>query len=201
MSDIVTISVSMPAEMQRLIVERVKARFFGNISEYFRHLVRQDLEKPAGAGSTPMPTEAAAPDERQQITGAAPVGKDALPPVRRVGKGVSRTDEISDAEVERLRSQYPVAKIEKLHAEASPRSAEQKRLARLLRVLRGEGTPKERFAWWDPMDLAFFDLLHFNLNLGGEPDDTGGAPVRVPRPPKPGSGSARARRRIRDEDR
>ena len=60
MSDIVTISVSMPAEMQRLVVERVKARFFGNISEYFRHLVRQDLEKPAGGGSSAMPTEAGA---------------------------------------------------------------------------------------------------------------------------------------------
>lgn len=198
MSDIVTISVSMPAEMQRLIVERVKARFFGNISEYFRHLVRQDLEKPSGAGSAPMPTEE---DARQQTTGAAPIGRDVLPPLRRVGKGVSRTDEISDAEVERLRSQYPVAKIEKLHATATPRSADQKRLARLLKVLRGEGTPKQRFEWWDPMDLAFFDLLHFNLNLGGEPGDTGGAPVRVPRQPKPGSGSARARPRIRDEDR
>jgi Arc/MetJ-type ribon-helix-helix transcriptional regulator len=201
MSHIVTISVSMPAEMQRLIVDRVKARFFGNISEYFRHLVRQDLEKPTGAGSPPMLTEALAMDTKQRPSGTAPVRKDALPPVRRLVKGVSRTDEISDAEVERLRSQYPVAKIEKLHAVASPRGDEQMRLARLLKVLRGEGTPKARFAWWDPTDLEFFNLLHFRLNLGGDSDEAGGARVRASRSPKPGSGSARARRPRPDEDR
>lgn len=201
MSDIVTISVSMPAEMQRLIVERVKARFFGNISEYFRHLVRQDLEKPVGASSPPVPMEVAATDATQPTSGAASARRDLLPPVRRVGKGVSATEEISDSEVERLRSQYSVAKIEKLHAEASPRSAEQKRLARLLKVLRGEGTPKERFTWWNPTDVEFFDLLHFRLNLGGDSDDAGAAPVRASRPPKPGSGSARARRPRPNEDR
>lgn len=74
MSDIVTISVSMPAEMQRLIFEQVKARFFGNISEYFRTLVRQDLERAGGplAPAAPRPASAGASERQIPETPALP---------------------------------------------------------------------------------------------------------------------------------
>lgn len=55
MADVVTISVSMPAEMQRLIMEQIQARFFGNISEYFRYLVREDLKQAGGPLARPSP--------------------------------------------------------------------------------------------------------------------------------------------------
>jgi len=60
-------------------------------------------------------------------------------------------------------------------------------------VLRGEGTPKQRAAWWSEADVDFLDLLRVRLSLGDEPDELGGALVKAPRPPKPGSDSSRAK--------
>jgi antitoxin ParD1/3/4 len=41
----VNISISMPDKMKAFVDERVASGQFGNVSEYFRHLVRQDNER------------------------------------------------------------------------------------------------------------------------------------------------------------
>lgn len=201
MADIVTISVSMPAEMQRLIMERIKARFFGNISEYFRHLVRQDLEQPGGPLSSNTGAVEAAKQPKPSNSGESPKGL--REPVQRpdlhetLPLASSRArEELRDEDVATLRKQFPPAKIERLLKTAKPGSAEAKRLEGLLRVLRGEGTPKQRYLWWDPMDIDFFDLLRFRMDtFGGSNDDgLGGSPVNSPRSPKPKPDSARAKR-------
>ena len=38
-------SITMPDEMGKYIHQAMKGRQFGNASEYFRHLVRQDQER------------------------------------------------------------------------------------------------------------------------------------------------------------
>ncbi|MCC6968959.1 MAG: hypothetical protein IT434_01945 [Phycisphaerales bacterium] len=264
MADIVTISVSMPAEMQRLIMERIKARFFGNISEYFRHLVRRDLEQPGGplspdatggvpaerptqpiprdlGGITPailrqanaddlvaFAAELASTDpttpgryrrmavgdlireeleQRQLPIPEGLTGSLDLPPGFR--KAIRRPNlrdvppvtasfargELRDEDVATLRKQLPPAKIERLLKSAKAGSNEAKRLDAMLRVLRGEGTPKQRFAWWQPIDIDFFDLLLFRFDAleRGDDEGLGGAAVRAPRPPKPKQDSARAK--------
>ncbi len=191
MADIVTISVSMPAEMQRLVMERIKARFFGNISEYFRHLVRQDLDSSANFPSADVPpTTDSAPTRtlgfRESIREQAAEARQAA----------SRTpvqDEISDEEVQRLRRKYPIKAIERLHAKTRPGTHERLQYERILKVLQGEGTPKQRGAWWSVVDVEFLALIQVRISLGDDPDESGGALVKAPRPPKPGSDSARAK--------
>lgn len=191
MADIITISVSMPAEMQRLIMEQIKARFFGNISEYFRHLVREDLDTQRDLGK-----QAASVEETEGKTrelGFRETLRSQGVTLRGTPSSKGIANAISDAEVERLRRRYPIQAVEKLHAESSPGSPERKRLARILKVLRGEGTPEERFVWWDYMDLEFFNMLRHRFNLGDDPDELGGSTVKSPKSPKPRSGSARAK--------
>jgi antitoxin ParD1/3/4 len=38
-----TVNISMPAGLRDRVVQRVRDGSFGNVSEYFRHLVREDL--------------------------------------------------------------------------------------------------------------------------------------------------------------
>jgi len=191
MADIVTLSVSMPAEMQRLVMERIKARFFGNTSEYFRHLVRQDLESPANslsADAPPVPS----------LTPARPLGfresiREQAAEARQAASRTPVQDEISDEEVQRLRRKYPIKAIERLHAKTRPGTHERSQYERILKVLRGEGTPKQRGAWWSGLDVEFLALLEVRISLGDEPDELGGALVKEPRSPKPGTDSARAK--------
>ncbi len=41
----VNVSISMPEKMKVFVDERVSSGQFGNVSEYFRHLVRLDSER------------------------------------------------------------------------------------------------------------------------------------------------------------
>jgi len=191
MADIVTISVSMPAEMQRLVMERIKARFFGNISEYFRHLVRQDLESPANSLSADAPPVPASTPARS--LGFRESIREQAAEARRAASRTPVYDEIGDEEVQRLRRRFPIKAIERFHARTEPGTPGRLQYERMLKVLRGEGTPKQRAAWWSEADVDFLDLLRVRLSLGDEPDELGGALVKAPRPPKPGSDSARAK--------
>jgi antitoxin ParD1/3/4 len=40
-----TVNISMPSAMREFVRKRMAAEGFGNVSEYFRHLVRQDRER------------------------------------------------------------------------------------------------------------------------------------------------------------
>lgn len=42
-----TISIAMPEEMKTFVESRVRSGQFGNVSEYFRHLVREDAKQAA----------------------------------------------------------------------------------------------------------------------------------------------------------
>jgi antitoxin ParD1/3/4 len=41
----VTISIAVPEKMKAFVEERVRSGEFGNVSEYFRHLVRNDCRR------------------------------------------------------------------------------------------------------------------------------------------------------------
>jgi antitoxin ParD1/3/4 len=42
-----TMSIAMPEEMRAYVEERIRTGQFGNASEYFRHLVREDAKRAA----------------------------------------------------------------------------------------------------------------------------------------------------------
>ncbi len=44
-----TVNISMPAAMREFVRQRMEAEGFGNVSEYFRHLVRLDRERALSA--------------------------------------------------------------------------------------------------------------------------------------------------------
>jgi antitoxin ParD1/3/4 len=43
----ITMSIAMPEEMRAYVEERIRTGQFGNASEYFRHLVREDAKNAA----------------------------------------------------------------------------------------------------------------------------------------------------------
>lgn len=45
MAEQVSVNISMPEAMRRSMDERMAAGQFGNVSEYIRHLVREDLSR------------------------------------------------------------------------------------------------------------------------------------------------------------
>lgn len=186
MPEIVTITVSMPAPMQRLVMEQVEARHFANVSEYFRDLVRRDLESrrrsasPAADVRRAMPaTELARMDLARIVLSQAEL--------RRVVPPFSSSEPISDEQVAELNRRYDVAALEVRSARSKPGSLKHERFLAAIRVLRGEGTPAQRGVWWT--------LAKSILPRDEEPPESeglGGAPVRAPRAPKPDAGSARA---------
>lgn len=42
-----TFSIAMPEQMKEFVEQRVRGGAFGNVSEYFRHLVREDQKRAA----------------------------------------------------------------------------------------------------------------------------------------------------------